>query len=305
MRQVRDSIHLKRRPGDVVCAVGDEARCGYATEGSPDFHSFILGFSLSCFGVRVCRSVKCAAAMSSSVLLLGMAVSRVAFASRHDFTVAVWMNKLDDPRRRKTLLAVSMIANLTFLGFFKYFNFFVDQFAALLIALGFEPHMPTLRVVLPVGISFYTFQTMSYVIDVYRGRLKPCTSLLDFATFIAYFPPLVAGPIERAEHLLPQITGSRRYKAGDFEEGLYHVLLGLFKKVVIADNVAPIVNHSFDMPAIFVAGMVMLGVMRWSSRDGISPVIVYGAGIQVARITPLDFKQQYSQYPSEFWQRGY
>jgi alginate O-acetyltransferase complex protein AlgI len=226
-----------------------------------------------------------------------------------DFSVAIWLGKLDDPRRRKTLLAVSMVANLGFLGFFKYFNFFVDQFAALLIALGFEPHMPTLRIVLPVGISFYTFQTMSYVIDVYRGRLKPCTSLLDFATFIAYFPQLVAGPIERAEHLLPQITGQRRYHAGDFEEGLYHVLIGLFKKVVIADNVAPIVNYVFDLPASELsAGMVMLGVYAFAFQiygdfSGYSSM-AQGISKWMGITLSWNFKHPYfAKTPSDFWQR--
>jgi len=219
------------------------------------------------------------------------------------------MGKLDDPRRRKLLLAVSMVANLGFLGFFKYFNFFVDQFAVLLAALGFEPHMPTLRIVLPVGISFYTFQTMSYVIDVYRGRLKPCGSLLDFAAFIAYFPQLVAGPIERAEHLLPQITGKRRYQAGDFEEGLYHVIIGLFKKVIIADNVAPIVNHVFALPANELsAGMVMLGVYAFAFQiygdfSGYSSM-AQGISKWLGITLSWNFKHPYfAKTPSDFWQR--
>lgn len=226
-----------------------------------------------------------------------------------DFSVAVWMNRINDPRRRKMLLAVSMVANLGFLAFFKYFNFFIDQFAALLLALGFEPHMPTLRIVLPVGISFYTFQTMSYVIDVYRGRLQPCTSLLNFATFIAYFPQLVAGPIERAEQLLPQITNKRRYAAGDFEEGLYHVLIGLFKKVVIADNVAPLVNYVFDLPTDQLsAGLVLLGVYAFafqiygdfSGYSSMAQGISKWLGISLS----WNFKHPYfAKTPSDFWQR--
>jgi alginate O-acetyltransferase complex protein AlgI len=226
-----------------------------------------------------------------------------------DFTVAQYLSRQVDPRHRKTLMIVSMVANLGMLGFFKYFNFFIDQFAVLLTALGFEPHMPTLRIVLPVGISFYTFQTMSYVIDVYRGRLKPCNSLLDFAAFIAFFPQLVAGPIERAEHLLPQITGPRRYKAGDFEEGLYHVLLGLFKKVVIADNVAPIVNYVFDLPAEELsAGMVMLGVYAFAFQiygdfSGYSS-IAQGISKWLGITLSWNFKHPYfAKTPSDFWQR--
>ena len=150
--------------------------------------------------------------------------------------------------RRKLMLIVSIVSNLTFLGFFKYFNFFAGELASILSAIGLQANMPTLQIILPVGISFYTFQTMSYTIDVYLGKAQPARRLLDFALYVAFFPQLVAGPIERFGRLMPQIANPRTGRQGDFAEGLYHVLLGLFKKIVIADNMAAITN------AVFAAG---------------------------------------------------
>ncbi len=150
--------------------------------------------------------------------------------------------------RRKSLLVVSIVSNLAFLGFFKYFNFFAGELAGILSTLGFQANLPALQIILPVGISFYTFQTMSYSIDVYKGRAQPVRRFLDFALYVAFFPQLVAGPIERFNRLMPQIENPRVHRQGDFAEGLYHILLGLFKKVVIADNMATITN------AVFAAG---------------------------------------------------
>ena len=113
------------------------------------------------------------------------------------------------PGRKKAMVTVSVLVNLGILGFFKYFNFFIDSAGVLLARFGLEPNLPTLRIILPVGISFYTFQTMAYTLDVYRGRMAPTRSLLDFALYVAYFPQLVAGPIERATHLLDQFARPR------------------------------------------------------------------------------------------------
>jgi alginate O-acetyltransferase complex protein AlgI len=149
-------------------------------------------------------------------------------------------------RRRKYFLAVSMIANLTILGFFKYFDFFMASFEGLLRTIGIA-NVPSyvLGVVLPVGISFYTFQAMSYTIDLYRGTAEATDDFPDFALFVCFFPHLVAGPIMRAHTLLPQVVHPRRLQPGAIEEGLVLVLFGLFKKIVIADNLAPIANAVF------------------------------------------------------------
>jgi alginate O-acetyltransferase complex protein AlgI len=233
----------------------------------------------------------------------------LAASTTVDYFVGVFLTRLDDPRRRKALLVVSMIVNLAFLGFFKYWGFFVHEFADLLRLMGFTPHIPVLAIVLPVGISFYTFQSMSYTIDVYRGTTKPATSLLDFALFVSYFPQLVAGPIERSSQLLPQLLAERRYRKGDFSEGLFHIIVGLGKKVVIADNLAPIVNHIFDVPVAQLSGTeVLLGVYAFaiqiycdfSGYSSIAQGVSKWMGIDLS----YNFRMPYfSRSPSEFWQR--
>lgn len=166
-----------------------------------------------------------------------------------DFNVARAIGRSDDPTRRRRLLALSIAGNLGVLAFFKYSNFFVDSAAAGLHTLGLDLGAPTLGIILPVGISFYTFQTLGYTIDVYRRRLAPCASPLDFALYVAYFPQLVAGPIERAGHLLPQLQrlGEPEPPRPDLS-GFGLIALGCFKKVVLADNLAPIVDAVYADP---------------------------------------------------------
>ena len=226
-----------------------------------------------------------------------------------DYYVGHYLVRIDDARKRKLLITVSIVMNLTFLGFFKYFGFFVDSFADMLRGLGFEPHLPVLHIVLPVGISFYTFQSMAYTIDVYRGVTKPASSLPNFALFVGYFPQLVAGPIERSNELLPQLENPRRYRQGDFAEGLYHILLGLFKKVIVADNLAPIVNRVFDTPAAELTGTeVLIGVYAFafqiygdfSGYSSIAQGVSKWLGIDLS----YNFRMPYfARSPSEFWQR--
>jgi alginate O-acetyltransferase complex protein AlgI len=163
-----------------------------------------------------------------------------------DYTVGRLLERTEDDRRRKRIFLVSVAVNLGILGTFKYFNFFVDSAAQALRTLGFDPHLPVLRLVLPPGISFYTFHGISYTFDVYRRDVEPSRSLLDFACFIAYFPQLVAGPIGRAHIQLPQFANPRtppRWQ--EVRSGLFLILLGLFKKVVIADGLAPMVDRTF------------------------------------------------------------
>ncbi len=151
-----------------------------------------------------------------------------------DFYSARALHRHVDIARRKPWLVLSILTNLGLLGVFKYFDFFVFELQAILEFAGLPATLPTLQVLLPVGISFYTFQTMSYTIDVYRRRAEPATSLPDFALFVCFFPQLVAGPIERFKRLMPQIQRPRTFGGDRFAEGLHHVLLGLFKKVVHA-----------------------------------------------------------------------
>jgi D-alanyl-lipoteichoic acid acyltransferase DltB (MBOAT superfamily) len=210
---------------------------------------------------------------------------------------------------RKGWLLVSLVVNLGVLGFFKYWDFFVDSAATLLLAVGAEPNVPLLRVVLPVGISFYTFQTLSYTIDIYRRRIEPEPSLTRFALFVAFFPQLVAGPIERASHLLPQLR-KLPARAGDvaWREGLTLIGRGLFRKVVIADGVAPVVNQVFGTPDRFGGVTIAVGVVAFSLQ-------IYGdfAGYTdiargTAKLFGVDLMENFrapyfSRGFSEFWQR--
>jgi alginate O-acetyltransferase complex protein AlgI len=152
---------------------------------------------------------------------------------------------LAERRRRVVFLTVSMVANLTILGFFKYCDFFIASMHDLLHAFGVDARVVPLGILLPAGISFYTFQAMSYTVDIYRGETKPTTHLGDFALFVCFFPHLVAGPIMRAHTLLPQVLAPRKLAPGAVEDGLVLVAVGLFKKIVIADNMAPIANRVF------------------------------------------------------------
>jgi D-alanyl-lipoteichoic acid acyltransferase DltB (MBOAT superfamily) len=181
-----------------------------------------------------------------------------------DYTCGLLMGRAESARRRRVLLCLSLGFNLTLLGFFKYFNFFADNLHVMFGALGMQLDFVTLRVLLPVGISFYTFVTMSYVIDVYRREIPPTRDLLDFAVFVAYFPHLVAGPILRASRLLVQIDRPRRITADQIRDGLWLITWGFFQKIFVADNLAPLANAVFD-PGTHHSGInVLLGTYAFA-----------------------------------------
>lgn len=236
-------------------------------------------------------------------------LSLILLSTVVDWAMARRIHATGDAGRRKKLLLVSLIGNLGLLGFFKYWGFFVDSAATALASLGLEANVPTLQVLLPVGISFYTFQTLSYVIDVYRRDMEPERSLTQFALFVAFFPQLVAGPIERATHLLPQLRNlptSRRQI--DWSGSALLILRGLFRKVVIADGVAPLVNEVFAAPGSFGSITVAMGVIAFSLQ-------IYGdfAGYTdiargSAKLFGVDLMQNFrapylSRGFSEFWRR--
>lgn len=218
--------------------------------------------------------------------------------------------KNDNDRKGKDYwLLLSIVTNLGLLGFFKYSGFFIQEMSALLHWIGFSTTLPSLRVILPVGISFYTFQTMSYTIDVYRGQTKPTRSLLDFALFVAFFPQLVAGPIERSTHFMPQILAPRKAKPGDFAGGLYLVMIGMFKKIVIADNMAEIANGVFQSPISELSGLdCLLGVYAFAFQiygdfSGYS-AIARGVARWLGFDLMVNFNLPYfAQSPREFWHR--
>jgi len=225
-----------------------------------------------------------------------------------DYTCGRLIGAAQDPRRRRALVIVSAVANLTFLGIFKYAGFFVRETAELLTALGFQPHFRVLQFVLPVGISFYTFQSLSYVIDVYRRKLAPVRRLEDYALFVAFWPQLVAGPIERATRLVPQLTQPRKFSAVALESGIQLMLWGLFKKIVIADNLAPYVNAVFQDPASYSGLALAQGVLFFAFQiycdfSGYSDTARGAArtlGIEIMANFDLPY---FSRNPVEFWRR--
>src|SRR5580765_745304 len=167
------------------------------------------------------------------------------FSSSFDFCVGLGLERLTDPRQRRALLAGSIVMNLGILSVFKYGNFFLTSLTALLERLHVPFHPGTLSVILPVGISFYTFQSMSYALDVYRREIQPTRSFINFLAFVSFFPQLAAGPIQRARHLLPQFERTVMITQAMLEEGVWLIAWGLFKKVVVADNLAPLVDLVF------------------------------------------------------------
>ena len=211
------------------------------------------------------------------------------------------------PERRGRFMALSIVSNFGMLGFFKYFNFFVDNVHAVLAAAGVTIDLPLLRVILPVGISFYTFQAMSYTVDVYRGELRARRSLLDVAVFISFFPHLVAGPIQRASYLLPQVEGERRFSIDKASSGFYLMVWGFFKKLVIADNVGVIANKVFALSdpsfEILWAGVFAFAIQIYADFSAYTD-IARGSSRWLGFELTENFDHPYmARSPSDFWRR--
>ena len=226
-----------------------------------------------------------------------------------DYFVGLKIHDSDDKNKKKSFLWISIIFNLGLLGFFKYFNFFIDSWVDLLGAIGYEQKSTwSLNVILPVGISFYTFQTMSYSLDIYHGKLKPTKDFISFASFVSFFPQLVAGPIERASNLLPQILNSRIFKYEQGVKGLRLILYGMFKKVVIADSLAPQVDTIFENYATLNGGVLLLGLIYFSFQiycdfSGYSDIAI-GTSKLFGFELMSNFKFPYfSRDIGEFWRR--
>lgn len=180
------------------------------------------------------------------------------------YVAADQINKSTNNIHRRWWLIGSLVVNLGVLGFFKYCNFFLDNINALSGLFGVKDPIPLLSIILPMGISFFTFQALSYTIDIYRKTLKPTGNFLDFALFKAFFPLLMAGPIERASHLLPQVVNPRKQDMDGFKKGSYLIFLGLFQKMFVADNLARIVNPVFADPAAFQAADILVAVYAFT-----------------------------------------
>ncbi|WP_317044938.1 MBOAT family O-acyltransferase [Confluentibacter flavum] len=236
-------------------------------------------------------------------------MSLILLSTIVDYLVAIQINGNDNQRTRKSWLWVSVIFNVGLLGFFKYYNFFVDSWVDMVSVLGYDIKSTwTLKVILPVGISFYTFQTMSYSFDVYYKKLKPTTDFLSFAAFVSFFPQLVAGPIERASNLLSQILKVRKFDYRQAVDGIKLILWGLFKKIVIADSLAPMVDDIFANYSTYPASTLILGVTLFSFQvygdfSGYSDIAIGTAKLFGVELTSNFKFPQFSRNVAEYWQR--
>lgn len=235
-------------------------------------------------------------------------LSLIGISTIVDYSVGRGLAKAQDQRVRKIYLLTSLIVNLGFLGFFKYFNFFVDSFISAFSFLGFTLSARTLNLILPVGISFYTFQTLSYTIDVYKRKLQPTTNLIEFAAYVSFFPQLVAGPIERATNLLPQFQKARKFDYSESINGLKQILWGLFKKMVVADRCAEIANMVFRDPSAYNGSALIFGVILFSFQiygdfSGYSDIAIGTARLFGFKLMKNFAYPYFSRDIAEFWRR--
>lgn len=235
-------------------------------------------------------------------------LSLLVISTLVDYVVGRQMLINKDGVKRKLLLILSLGVNLGMLGFFKYYNFFVESFTQAFTLFGQELNPQTLKIILPVGISFYTFQTLSYSIDVYKRKLEPTRDFVAFSAFVSFFPQLVAGPIERASNLLPQFYTKRQFESSTAVDGLRQILWGLFKKMVIADRCAVFANEIFNNSAdysgfVLVLGAIFFAFQIYGDFSGYSDI-----AIGTARLFGFNLMQNFafpyfSRDIAEFWRR--
>jgi D-alanyl-lipoteichoic acid acyltransferase DltB (MBOAT superfamily) len=235
-------------------------------------------------------------------------LSLILFSSIVDYSVGRKLRTEESQTKRKVLLWTSILVNLGFLGFFKYYNFFLDNFITAFSFFGTEIKGNSLNIILPVGISFYTFQTLSYTIDVYKRKLEPTKDFITFSAFVSFFPQLVAGPIERATHLLPQFYKKRDFDYVKAVDGMRQILWGLFKKIVIADNCAEYANLIFNNSADYSGSTLVLGAFFFTFQiygdfSGYSDI-----AIGTSRLFGFDLMRNFnfpyfSRDIAEFWRR--
>jgi D-alanyl-lipoteichoic acid acyltransferase DltB (MBOAT superfamily) len=235
-------------------------------------------------------------------------LSLIAISTAVDYLCGRRIEDSRDPAARKRYVALSVATNLGILGCFKYFDFFTTSLSAMLHGLGIPVEPLRLELILPVGISFYTFQTMSYSLDVYRRQVRAERNVLDFALYVAFFPQLVAGPIERGARFLPQIRGERSITWESWRTGAWLILLGFFQKVVIADNLAPVADAVFSKPGEFGALVTLTGIYAFAFQiygdfAGYSN-IARGLAALMGFELMANFRMPYFALdPSDFWRR--
>ncbi len=235
-------------------------------------------------------------------------LSLLLLSSGMDFTLGLFINQQKTDQRRKYMLYLSLLLNLGMLVFFKYYNFFIENFIEAFKFFGHSIQPNTLNIILPVGISFYTFQTLSYTIDVYRKELEPTKDPIAFFAFVGFFPQLVAGPIERATNLLPQFYTQRVFNYDHAKDGLRQMLWGLFKKIVIADNCAEYANMIFNNYEDHTGGVLALGALLFTIQiycdfSGYSDIAIGTAklfGFHLMRNFAFPY---FSRDIAEFWRR--
>jgi len=233
----------------------------------------------------------------------------LAFSTFLDYYSGLKIHNSQSERWRRAWLIISVGINLGFLGYFKYYNFFAQSFADMMLrAFHYQLNLSTLNVLLPIGISFYTFHGLSYVFDIYNRKITPSTNFVQYSLFVSFFPLLVAGPIERATHLLPQVEKPRQFDYNKAADGLRQILWGLFKKIVIADNCAQVANLAFNHPdqysgSALVVGAVMFAFQIYGDFSGYSDI-----ALGTARLFGFELLKNFA-YPyfsrdiAEFWRR--
>lgn len=230
------------------------------------------------------------------------------FSSTIDFSSGLLIHGAKKPGNRKLFLALSLTVNICLLGFFKYCDFFITSFGDLMHSLGYTGSLKTLNIILPVGLSFYTFQSMSYALDVYKNKLKPTRNLVDFFAFVSFFPQLVAGPIERAVHMLPQFAAPKKFDYTQAVAGMRMILWGLFKKMVIADTLAVFVNEFFAGPLSFDSLSAWIALLAFAFQiycdfSGYSDMAIGFAKLLGFELM-INFRTPYfARSFTEFWQR--
>ncbi len=232
----------------------------------------------------------------------------IVFSTVVDYTLGLWIHKSDDRNKRRYFLYASLLINLGLLGFFKYYNFFVENFVDAFTFFGNPISTSSLNIILPVGISFYTFQTLSYTIDVYRKKLEPTSNFISFAAFVSFFPQLVAGPIERATNLLPQFYTKRNFNLEQAKIGVRQIVWGLFKKVVIADTCAQYANQIFDNSANHDGFTLLMGAVAFTFQiygdfSGYSDIAIGTARLFNFRLMENFRYPYFSRDIAEFWRR--
>lgn len=230
----------------------------------------------------------------------------IAFSSVVDYFLGICIER--SIANKRIYLLLSIFTNLGLLGLFKYFNFFIDSWIQLWSSIGYQLQPSTLYIILPVGISFYTFQTMSYSIDIYRKEIKATKDFIAFITFVSFFPQLVAGPIERASNLIPQLLNRRIWNHNRFKDGLFQIAIGFFRKVVVADSIGVLIDGIYNVPDIHNPTSILMAVLLYSFQiyfdfSGYSDI-----AIGTAKLLGFDFKQNFSlpyfsSSITEFWRR--